>query len=258
MGANGTTPDPMTHCSHATPLSPTTTNVTAANAITGPCTSAANSAINTIQNGVVDDLCNQLTTTCAAYLTTSLDQCRSTFRYLPGIMDTSNQPDGMGTPPKQFPVAGPATGTNLQCRRYHVTVARQDAAAAATHCPHAVTGAGQCGSNCEAFCSLVMGACTGTNSQYASPSACMSACGSWPATNATMITGGNSVFCRFYHASVASTSSSNAAQHCPHAGPSQQMDANHPCGGGMSGNSASSLSASVFLVALLGFLALVF
>jgi hypothetical protein len=103
---------------------------------------------------------------------------------------------------------------------------------------------------------LVMGACTGTNKQYADTPACMSACGTWPATNATTITSGNSVFCRFYHASVASTSATNAASHCPHAGPSQ--DATLPCGSGMSGNSASSLSASVFLVALLGFLALVF
>jgi hypothetical protein len=105
---------------------------------------------------------------------------------------------------------------------------------------------------------LVMGACTGTNSQYASMTACMSTCATWPATNATSFLNGNSVFCRFYHASVASTSASNAVAHCPHAGPSQVIGTNNPCGGGMSGNSASSLSASVFLVALLGFLALVF
>jgi hypothetical protein len=238
-----------THCPHATPLGPFTTDLTAANALTGPCTTASDTAKNIVQNGLLDEFCDNLITTCGQYLTTSIDQCLSTFRYLPGAMDASYQPNGT----TKFPLTNPTSGFNMPCRGYHLTVARSNPAA---HCVHAVTGDDACGSNCDAFCALVMGACTGTNVQYSTTAACMTACGAWPATNATMITSGNSVFCRFYHASVASTSASNAATHCPHAGPAGSA-AGQPCAAAVADDdSAFTASVSFFLVALLAFLAL--
>jgi hypothetical protein len=239
-----------THCPHATPLSPSTTDITVATALNGPCTTAADTATNIVQNGLLDDFCNQLVTTCSAYLTTSVPQCLSTYQHIMGATSTAAQPDGVT---RTFPVVGPTSGATLGCRRYHVTVARSDAAG---HCTHAVTGDGACGSNCDAFCALVLGACTGTNVQWPDMTACMSACGAVPAANPTTVTSGNTIFCRFYHASVASTSAANAAIHCPHAGPNAAA-AGMPCAAATPPrSSAFTASVSFFVVALLAFLAL--
>jgi hypothetical protein len=137
-----------THCPHASPLGPGTTDLTVATALTGPCTTAADTATNIVQNGLLDDFCNQLVTTCPTYLTTSVAQCLSTYRHIPGIQDTAAQADGVS---RYFPLVGPTSGATLGCRRYHVTVARGDPTG---HCTHAVTGDGACGSNCDAFLRL--------------------------------------------------------------------------------------------------------
>jgi hypothetical protein len=102
---------------------------------------------------------------------------------------------------------------------------------------------------------LVQGACTGANAQWPDMAGCMSACATVPAANPTMVTSGNTIFCRFYHASVASTSAANAAIHCAHAGP-QAASVGMPCAAANPPrSSAFTASASFFLVALLAFLA---
>jgi hypothetical protein len=70
---------------------------------------------------------------------------------------------------------------------------------------------------CAAYCTAVMGACTAANAQYPSEAMCLTACSTmtWELGTAGA-TSGNSIACRTYHAGAART---NAAVHCPHAGP---------------------------------------
>lgn len=105
-------------------------------------------------------------------------------------------------------------GNTLGCRTYHSgTPAMTNPM---LHCPHAGPGgAGACGSNCEGFCQIVMGACTGANAAYASMGECMTTCSTFADTTRynTQVMTGPSLACKLYHATVATT---NPALHCPH------------------------------------------
>ncbi len=113
--------------------------------------------------------------------------------------------------------AADMSGNTLGCRIYHADAA---AGNAALHCRHAGPGGdGVCGADCEGFCTLTLGACAGQAAPpYASMSACMTSCAGFATTPAysASTTGGNSLACRLYHATAAST---NPALHCPHTMP---------------------------------------
>lgn len=120
---------------------------------------------------------------------------------------------------------GDADGDTLQCRMYHLVVAGSSPPDSnSTHCPHgAVDGGGVCvevtdDPTCEAYCTAVTANCTGANAQYADNQACLDYCntGAQLPLGTAADTSGNTVGCRTYHAGVAST---DAALHCPHAGP---------------------------------------
>jgi len=85
------------------------------------------------------------------------------------------------------------------------------------HCRHAGPGGdGACGGNCESFCTLVLGSCTGGNAQYnGDMNTCMTACAGYATTPAynSGVTMSNSYACRLYHATAASM---NPAVHCAH------------------------------------------
>jgi hypothetical protein len=105
-------------------------------------------------------------------------------------------------------------GNTLGCRLYHAGAAMTGPD---VHCIHAgPAGAGVCGANCESFCTLVLGSCTGANTQYGgNMNTCMTACGTYatmPPYN-SMQTTGNSFACRLYHATVAA---SLPMPHCAH------------------------------------------
>jgi len=153
------------------------------------------------------------------------------------------------------------TGDTVGCRIYHSTAGILNAA---VHCPHSgPSGANACGSWCTVYCDLITQNCLGSNQQYSSLSACMSACPSIPATGNPGDTTGDTVQCRIYHAGVAGNPiSTNAGTHCPHAGPSgggQCVASSSSTGatgatgtGASTGKSAaSSVVASFFLVAAL-------
>jgi len=74
------------------------------------------------------------------------------------------------------------------------------------------------GGDCATYCTMVMSACSGDNTQYASTAECMSQCAElgWP-TGTPGATSGNTLACRLYHAGVAAAM---PALHCPHAGAS--------------------------------------
>jgi hypothetical protein len=110
------------------------------------------------------------------------------------------------------------SGNTLGCRQYHVGEVEE---LGAEHCHHAGPAGGHdegCGTNCESFCSIVQGACTGANEQFADVAACMTACeGITDDEEFTAnVTSGNSLACRLYHATVASLGGANATTHCPH------------------------------------------
>lgn len=74
--------------------------------------------------------------------------------------------------------------------------------------------------DCTYYCASITAACTGTNQQYLDNATCMTMCTSGiPNDAGAGATSGDSLACRMYHVSVAATDSSNAAIHCPHAGP---------------------------------------
>jgi hypothetical protein len=107
------------------------------------------------------------------------------------------------------------TGNTLGCRDYHAKAAEGDPG---VHCIHAgPTGgtANQCGEICESFCTIALAACTGANEAYDDMAACMTACEDFETEDAydTGDTTGNTIECRVYHATVASTTPD---VHCPH------------------------------------------
>lgn len=158
---------------------------------------------------------------CTSYCTASLANCASME---PQYADMASC---LGTCAAFTPGTTGDTGTNtLACRLYHTTAAA--AAPGMGHCVHGgPSGDGICGtSQCEAFCQIAQHACTGANQQWASMAACMTDCatmaGATPGVPAgtpdysTAQTGGDTFACRLYHLTVASSSASLAATHCPH------------------------------------------
>ena len=115
-----------------------------------------------------------------------------------------------------FPVGTTAdtSGNTLGCRAYH---ANNAATGPTVHCRHAGPGGdGVCGANCDGFCTIVQGACsTQPTPPYADKPACMAACANFATTPVydQSVQTGNSLACRMYHATAATTTPS---PHCNH------------------------------------------
>jgi len=112
-------------------------------------------------------------------------------------------------------MAGEQMGNSMECRLYHTSVT---GGAPSTHCPHAgPSGADNCGSICESFCSIAKTVCP---NEWAQEGECLTSCKAWTAEttpyNATNYTSGNTTQCRLYHLTVAASSSDLAMMHCPH------------------------------------------
>lgn len=106
---------------------------------------------------------------------------------------------------------------SVYCRLYHADVASQSESNAATHCPHAGPDGGGVCTACAEYCSIQSASCTGANA-ITFDNSCATDSASWVVGDETD-TGADTVYCRIYHATVAGTSDSNAATHCPHAAP---------------------------------------
>lgn len=109
--------------------------------------------------------------------------------------------------------AGDMSGNTVQCRIYHAGAA---AMAADMHCVHAGPGGADfCGSNCESFCAIATDVCP---TEHPDATACMNECMNindmekYDASDAA----GDTLACRLYHLTVASSSTANKATHCPH------------------------------------------
>jgi len=127
-----------------------------------------------------------------------------------------------------FPVGfdGETANNTLGCRVYH---AEASLSIGTQHCAHAgpsgvdlASGNPICGTQCEAYCSLMtypMG-CNLTVRAFNTPAECNASCNIIPsdATKYFGNTSGNTLECRLYHAQAAYSSAGFAA-HCLHAAP---------------------------------------
>jgi len=106
--------------------------------------------------------------------------------------------------------ASDTSGDTLGCRTNHAMLAQTGPG---THCVHAgPSGGGVCGMPCEGFCSIVVPECP---TQWPSATTCPTMCAGLnpvPAYTAN-VQSGDSLSCRIYHATAAST---NPTTHCPH------------------------------------------
>jgi len=151
--------------------------------------------------------------TCANYCTAITANCTGTNQQFSGMNECMSSC-------MHYPVgvAADTSGNTLGCRTYHAGAAMTGPD---VHCRHAGPGGdGVCGANCESFCALVLGECTGALMQYGGDmGTCMTACAGFattPAYNSSQ-TSGNTFACRLYHATAASV---NPTTHCPHTGAS--------------------------------------
>ena len=108
-------------------------------------------------------------------------------------------------------------GNTLGCRFNHANLAAEDPV---VHCKHAGPGGnGVCGSNCEGFCAVAVGACKDQAVKpYADEGVCKQECANFATTPeySASVTSGNSLSCRIYHAQFASTLPDT---HCAHVTP---------------------------------------
>jgi hypothetical protein len=105
---------------------------------------------------------------------------------------------------------GAMAGNSAACRTYHAGAAEMDPV---THCVHAGPGgAGACGANCEGFCTIALEECPDA---FDSAADCATKCAAYDATVKYEIsqTGGDTLACRLYHLTVATTM---PAPHCTH------------------------------------------
>jgi hypothetical protein len=193
------------------------------------------------QNGFLADFCNQVVTTCSAYLSGMTYQtCVQFYSHTAGLTDLSTYPDGTS---RKFPMMA-ATGATLPCRRYHIQVARVPANTM-EHCPHALFGAGSCSTNCETYCMLGKAICP---TQFTMTQAdCESSCANLPTVSDYTVISNKDVVCRMYHLSVAVQNAANNAEHCPH---TSIMSTGATCGSGADGTASFSalLIAALALV----------
>ena len=150
-----------------------------------------------------------LTLDCQSYCTGIQAACTGTHSQF------SSMQNCMDTCAKWTPgTLGAQSGDTLACRVYHTMAAQSDPT---THCTHAgPTGGGVCGTNtCATFCPLESAICAGTYAANGAQS-CATLCPGFASTNMpynSMDQSGNTIECRFYHLTAAST---DPTTHCPH------------------------------------------
>jgi hypothetical protein len=156
-----------------------------------------------------DEYCSVITSDCsgkdAQYI--DADACHQACRHFP-----------VGTP-------GETQGNTLACRLTYAKKARSEPY---TYCTWAGPGGdGECGTNCEGFCTLMMAACTAASTgpgheYFDSLSDCHASCnelddvGSYNASDRSLQSGADTVQCRLYHVGAA-LAADDSFTHCSHA-----------------------------------------
>lgn len=125
-------------------------------------------------------------------------------------------------------IIGEKTGDSLQCRMSHLVAAgTEPPASAVASCADGGELSPACTQpQCSEWCSALEAGCTGKNAQFPSQGDCLTFCEEAAHFEPGLVsdTGGNTLGCRIYHATVAST---EPQAHCPHAGPT----GGNQCGG---------------------------
>jgi hypothetical protein len=145
------------------------------------------------------------TLTCAEYCDTIATNCTGT------VQQYTDEATCLAAC-AAFPVGAEAdtSGNTLGCRTYHAGAA---AAGPDVHCVHAGPGgAGACGSNCDGFCAIALDSCPDA---YASAGECATDCATFTDTEPYNVadTSGDSLACRLYHLTAATTTPD---PHCGH------------------------------------------
>jgi hypothetical protein len=143
--------------------------------------------------------------TCASYCGAILAACTT-----PALRQYASMGTCMASCENFTPgTLGQTSGNTLGCRVYHTEAAMGDAAG---HCEHAGPGGGgMCGASiCEGFCSIAPNECP---TQWQAGT-CMTNCGLVPNTPPyNTSAAGDSIQCRLYHVTEASTA---PGTHCIH------------------------------------------
>jgi hypothetical protein len=144
-----------------------------------------------------EDYCTNIGDTCTGDFSQygATQQCLDTCMTL----DTGNEGDELGN--------------SIECRLHYALQAAENPE---DNCRSAGPGGdGVCGSNCEGFCQIQSVACTGDLQQFPTITDCVAACNGFDASIPydSSVVDGDSLACRLYHLTVASTT---PAVHCPH------------------------------------------
>lgn len=149
--------------------------------------------------------------TCAEYCTSITAACTGANQQYADMAACMTYCNGVGW---AAGTGGATMGNTLACRIYHAGAASDSMPD--VHCPHAgPLGGDVCGTACENYCRNTTAHCSGANQIWANEAACMTACAMFPTTGAVTDTGGDTVWCRAYHASTPAAGAPN--DHCPHA-----------------------------------------
>lgn len=145
------------------------------------------------------------------------DYCRLVMRNCAGDDRQYSAIDNCEATCATFEVGDPEVheGNTIECRTFWAAIAEGDPTVCAMAGPG---GNGQCGTNCESFCAATQAICGGEDdAPYGSVAECETACAGFapePAYTANVVSG-DSLACRIYHMTAAST---DPGLHCPHTG----------------------------------------
>jgi len=161
-----------------------------------------------------DDYCDEMQSECVGEAEQYRDraQCIKICHFLP---EGDNEGEGNAD-----------DANSVACRLKYVKKTQYGLGAEVTaYCRQAgPSGDGKCGTDCEAFCSVMMQVCTeetaGPN-HFANEAACLTACNALPAptvhysNNDPAVSDGNHALCRLFH--VNSAAMADPEEHCEHA-----------------------------------------
>jgi len=126
------------------------------------------------------------------------------------------------------------TGDTVACRMNQLMLAQQthEPGGAADYCAHAGSATnGTCATNCETYCALYSSICNGPDAPPNAPREpddCVAKCAGLEDTHGFDVNANyynDTLQCRLVHTSVASVSTANTKEHCPHAA----LPATGPC-----------------------------
>ncbi|MBZ0232297.1 MAG: hypothetical protein K8M05_08080 [Deltaproteobacteria bacterium] len=167
--------------------------------------------VTTLHAGACSDTpVDELENACDDYCTLVMRNCQG------AVAQYSDQSTCMATcRAMEVGTPGARDGNTIACRTFWAAIAEGEMAECTSAGPG---GDGTCGTNCESFCNATLAICADQNNPpYASSAECTTACGSFSAAepfDASDIAG-DTLACRIYHMTAAST---DPDTHCQHTG----------------------------------------